>query len=404
MALDFAALPPEVNSALMYAGAGAGPLMAAATAWSNLAAELSTTASSYESIITALTTEQWTGAGSAAAAAAAEPYVSWLGTTASAAEQAAAQATASAASYEAAFTATVPPPVVAANRATLAALVATNFLGINTPAIMATEAQYAEMWVQDATAMYTYAASATAASVLQPLTPATQTTNPAAPALQAAAVGQAAASSPAQGLGSVVSGLQNALGSLSTIQPFGDGIWNFLQTNFPEAANLINAVDGFGGTLLNFNFVQQVGVTAAWFVGNTIPTAVSYIHTVTPAASAAVGVSDVTPLAGAAAAEGALVNSVAPTGLGGALTAGLGEASSVGGLSVPASWSAATPATLASSTAPLEGSGWTAPAEGAPVSAMPGMPGAAAAAKGAGAYAGPRYGFKPIVMPKQVVV
>jgi hypothetical protein len=36
---------------------------------------------------------------------------------------------------------------------------------------------------------------------------------------------------------------------------------------------------------------------------------------------------------------------------------------------------------------------------------MPGMPGMAAAAKGAGAYgAGPRYGVKPIVMPKQVVV
>ncbi len=83
----------------------------------------------------------------------------------------------------------------------------------------------------------------------------------------------------------------------------------------------------------------------------------------------------------------------------------MGEASAVGGLSVPAGWSAAAPATLASSTAPLEGSGWTAAAEAEPVAAMPGMPGMAAAAKGAGAYgAGPRYGFKPIVMPKQVVV
>ncbi|HWS91212.1 MAG TPA: hypothetical protein VN306_01520, partial [Mycobacterium sp.] len=68
--------------------------------------------------------------------------------------------------------------------------------------------------------------------------------------------------------------------------------------------------------------------------------------------------------------------------------------------------STAAPATLASSTAPLEGSGWTVAAdEAAPVAAMPGMPGAAAAAKGAGAYgAGPRYGFKPTVMPKQVIV
>ena len=78
---DFAAMPPEINSALMYSGAGAGPLMAAATAWNNLAAELSTTATQWESIIATLTTEQWTGAGSAAAAAAAQPYVEWLTTT-----------------------------------------------------------------------------------------------------------------------------------------------------------------------------------------------------------------------------------------------------------------------------------------------------------------------------------
>ena len=53
---------------------------------------------------------------------------------------------------------TVPPPVIAANRAQLMALIATNFFGQNTPAIAATEAHYSEMWVQDATAMYGYAA------------------------------------------------------------------------------------------------------------------------------------------------------------------------------------------------------------------------------------------------------
>ncbi len=109
----------------------------------------------------------------------------------------------------------------------------------------------------------------------------------------------------------------------------------------------------------------------------------------------------VTPLAGGMV-PGTMVGSVTGAGA----SAAVGEASAVGGLSVPASWSAAAPATsLASSTAPLAGSGWTAAAEAEPVSAMPGMPGVAGAAKGAGAYgAGPRYGFKPIVMPKQVVV
>lgn len=401
MALDFAALPPEINSTRMYAGAGAGPMMAAATAWNNLAAELSTTASSWESIVSRLTGEQWTGAGSAAAAAAAQPYVSWLSSTAAAAQQAAAQATASAAAYEAAFMATVPPEVVTANRTLLASLVATNVLGINMPAIMAAEAHYAEMWVQDATAMYTYAASSAVAGTLQPLLPATQTTTAGGAAGQAAAVSQAAASSPIQGLGSVITGLQNALSSLANPTALGSSLWGLLPS---DVQDLGTALDGFLGTPLIFNGVQQVGVTAAWFVGTTIPTAVSLAHTLAAAAPAA-AVSDVAGAAGAATVgETALANAVAPTGLGGALTAGLGEATSVGGLSVPTSWSAATPATLAAATAPLEGSGWTVPNEAGPVAGIPGAPGMAAAAKGAGAYAGPRYGFKPIVMPKQVVV
>ena len=166
MVFAFAALPPEVNSAFLYTGAGSGPLLAASTAWSNLAAELSTTATAWDSIIGTLTGEQWTGAGSAAAAAAAQPYVSWLTQTSAAAEQAAAQAQASAAAYEAAFAGVVPPAVIAANRSLLATLVATNFLGINMPAIAATEAQYGEMWAQDAAAMYGYAGSSAVAAAV----------------------------------------------------------------------------------------------------------------------------------------------------------------------------------------------------------------------------------------------
>ncbi len=401
MVFPFAALPPEINSGFMYSGAGSGPLLAASTAWSNLAAELSTTATSWDSIIGTLTGEQWTGAGSAAAAAAAQPYVGWLTQTSAAAEQAAAQAQASAAAYEAAFAGVVPPPEIAANRSLLATLVATNFLGINTPAIAATEAQYAEMWVQDAVTLTTYEAASTAAAVLQPLTPAAPTTSPAAAATQSLAVTQAATATPA------ASGLTGILSDLTGLISGGDpasigtGLFNLLPA---PVQSFLTAVDGFIGTPLIFNGVQEVGVTAAWFVGNTIPTAISLGHTLAATTPAAiVGVSSVTPLTGAAAiGEGTLVNSV----MGSGAAAGLGGASAVGGLSVPAAWSSAAPATLASSTAPLEGSGWTAAtdeaAAGGPVSGM--MPGMAAAGKGAGAFAGPRYGFKPIVMPKQVVV
>lgn len=392
--MSYAGFPPEVNSGLMYSGAGAGPFMAAAAAWNNLASELSTTAAQYESIITSLTTEQWTGAGSASAAAAAQPYVEWLTTTATAAEQAGIQAAASAAAYEAAFTATVPPPVIAANRALLAALVATNFLGINTPAIMATEAQYMEMWVQDVVAMTTYQAGAAAAAVLEPIVPATQTTNPGGAGAQAAAVSAAQAVGPAASLGDIVTGLQSELSNLTLgTSSIGTGLFNALPVPVQEA---LTALDGFLGTPLIFNGIQQVGVTASWFMFAAIPNGIFAAHTI-DANIAAAAAEAAAPAA--AAAEGAAAGLASEVGAAGAL----GEASLVGSLSVPASWAGAAPVAQAAGTA-LAGSGWTVPEEGAAPGMMAGMPGMAAAAKGAGAYAGPRYGFKPIVMPKQVVV
>ncbi|OBF56160.1 hypothetical protein A5787_02605 [Mycobacterium sp. 852002-50816_SCH5313054-b] len=190
---DFGALPPEINSGRMYAGPGAGSLMVAATAWDALAAELSTAASGYDSVITELTSAPWVGPSSTAMVSAVVPYVSWLSTAAGLAEDSAGQARAAAGAFEAAFTMTVPPPVIAANRVLLATLVATNFFGQNTPAIMATEAQYMEMWAQDAAAMYGYAASSAAATVLTPYQSPPNTSTPDAPAQQGAAVAQATA-------------------------------------------------------------------------------------------------------------------------------------------------------------------------------------------------------------------
>lgn len=395
--MSYFAFPPEINSGLMYAGAGAGPFMAAAAAWNNLAAELSTTAAQYESIITELTTEQWTGAGSASAAAAAQPYVEWLTTTAAAAEQAGIQAAASAAAYEAAFTATVPPPVIAANRALLAALTATNFLGINTPAIMATEAQYMEMWVQDATAMGTYQAASAAAALLDPITPAAPETNPGGAGAQAAAVAAAEAVGPAASLGDIVTGLQGELSNLALgTSSIGTGLFNALPVPVQE---LLTALDGFLGTPFIFNAIQQVGVTAAWFVFAAVPNAIFAQHTIDGNIAAAAATVAEAAGSGAAAAEGVAAGLTGEVGA----AAGMGEAALVGSLSVPASWSAAAPVAATAGTA-LAGSGWAVPEEAAGSGVMAGMPGMAAAAKGAGAGAAPRYGFKPIVMPKQVVV
>lgn len=397
--MSFAAFPPKVNSGLMYSGAGAGPLMAAATTWNNLAAELTTTAAQYESILTQLTTEQWTGAGSAAAAAAAQPYVAWLNSTAAAAEQAGIQATSSVAAYEAAFAATVPPPVIAANRATLAALVATNFLGINTPAIMANEAEYAAFWVQDATAMAAYQAAAAMAAVLEPLTPAAPETNPGGAGAQASAVAAAEAVGPAASLGDIVTSLQTELENLALgTSSIGTGLFNALPV---EVQNLLTALDGLLGTPLLFNGIQQVGVTGSWFMFAAIPNGIFAAHTIDGnIAAAAEAVASAAPAA--AAAEGAAAGLAGEVESVGAAAA-MGEASLVGSLSVPTGWAGAAPIAANAGTA-LAGSGWTVAEEAANPGVMAGMPGMASAAKGAGAYAGPRYGFKPIVMPKQVVV
>jgi PPE-repeat protein len=157
--MDFGSYPPEINSGRMYAGPGAAPMLTASEAWQGLAAELHSAAASYQSVVSGLTAGPWVGPSSSTMAAAAASYVSWLNATAAQAEETAAQAKAAAAAYQAAFTSTVAPPTVAANRSQLMTLVATNLFGRNTQAIAANEAQYGEMWAQDAAAMYGYAAS-----------------------------------------------------------------------------------------------------------------------------------------------------------------------------------------------------------------------------------------------------
>src|ERR1700744_5825174 len=206
---DFAQLPPEINSALMHSGPGAGPMLAAAAAWEGLAGELQTTASSYDAVVAGLTAGPWYGPAAASMAAAAAPQVAWLSSTAGLAEHVASQAVAAAGAYEAAFAMTVPPTVVAANRALLTALLVTNFLGQNTAAIAATEAQYAEMWAQDAAAMYGYAGASAAAATLTPFSAAAATTN------QAGLAGQAAAVAQALGANGSANSVPNALASLA---------------------------------------------------------------------------------------------------------------------------------------------------------------------------------------------
>ncbi|MBS4729193.1 PPE family protein [Mycobacterium sp. SM1] len=331
--MDFAMLPPEVNSGRMYAGPGSGPMLAAAVAWDGLAAELYSAAAAYESVISGLAAG-WRGPSSALMAAAAAPYVAWMSATATQAERTAAQARAAVAAYEAAVAATVPPPLIAANRSLLMTLVATNFFGQNTAAIAATEAQYAEMWAQDAAAMYGYAGSAAQASALTPWVPPQHNTDPRGVTGQAATVGRAAATS-AGTAQSTVSSVSHALSALPqtlhslarpasaaaadppapttllTLASYSIGAFNPMHLYSPFGAYYDTGVQTFLAPFNNYNMQM------------------AYADALGRAGLAVGGVSPGTPLVGSA---------------GGAVSAGMGRAGVVGSLSVPQGWASAAPA------------------------------------------------------------
>lgn len=216
--MSFLVLPPEVNSALMFAGAGSGPTLAAAAAWDGLAAELGQAANSFSSATAALADTAWQGPAATAMAAAAAPYASWLSTAATRALSAAAQAKAAAAVYEAARAATVDPLLVAANRHQLVSLVLSNLFGQNAPAIAATEAAYEQLWAADVAAMVSYHSGASAvAAQLAPWAQAVRALpNPTAPAL---ASGPAALAIPALGIGNTGIGNIFSIGQHRRLQP-----------------------------------------------------------------------------------------------------------------------------------------------------------------------------------------
>jgi PPE-repeat protein len=401
MVFDFAARPPEVNSTLMYSGAGAGPMMAAASTFGTLSSELSTNAAAYESVISQLTGSDWTGPSATAAAASAQQNIEWLNTTSVQLQEAAAKATASAAAYEAAFSATIPPPVVAANRAQLAALVATNILGQNTPAIALNEAMYGEFWAQDATALITYAANAAASAQLTPLAEPVQSTNPGGTGAQAAAVSSAVNSNASNsGLNGLLSSLQGASSAAATPAATAAAA--------TPLESLYGSLQAFFGAPFISNSINTINVTGSWFLFIGM-SAIPLLSHFVAGAPFGFTMGDATPL-GAGLGFGTTLAG-ATSGAGGATLAGMGTAAEVGGMSVPAGWAAGAgaPGAAAAETT-LAGSGWTAAVDetatgmgsGGMNGVMPGM--AAAGGKSGMGIGGPRYGVKPKVFPKQVFV
>ncbi|OBB97454.1 PPE family protein [Mycobacterium sp. 852002-30065_SCH5024008] len=409
---DFGALPPEVNSGRMYAGPGSGPLMAAAAAWDEIAAEVAAAASGYSSVVSELTAGPWVGPAASSMVSAVVPYVSWLGAVAGLAEDTASQGRAAAAAFEAAFAMTVPPPVIAANRVLLATLIATNFFGQNTPAIMATEAQYMEMWAQDAAAMYGYAAASATASELAPFDAPPNTTTPDGVADQALAVTQAA-QEPAGNTAQTVASSTPQLAStqlVSTAAPqvtatssqpgpftwLTSAIQNFSQSGLPTPTN--NYL-GLNPTLYTVILKQTSGLA---YFSNGIPAFWSQL-----AQQLVSGPGGTTAGAGGAWFP---TPQFAQLGLGNlgslssnVVSAGAGQATQVGALSVPQQWatltSAVSPANAAEAEAlPVQTAGAASPPGNALLRGMPtGVMGRRA---GAAAGYSHKYGFRYSVLTR----
>ncbi|WP_205877861.1 PPE family protein, SVP subgroup [Mycobacterium camsae] len=322
--MEFAFLPPEVNSGRIYAGPGSGSMLTAADAWASIAAELYLAASAYGSVVCALAGGPWLGASSTSMAAAAASFVAWIRSTAAQAEETAAQATAAAVAYEVAFAGSVPPEVVAANRSLLMSLVATNLLGQNTPAIAVTEAEYGEMWAQDVAAMYGYAGEAATATRITPFSSPRQTADLAGLADRAHAVGTAASVSSGTARDAVI----QAARMFSAIP---DRLSNF-------ASKGLSPIDLFdlGADLITYVIDAPMGPLAAVSLPLDVVGAQTGLHT----DDIVTAWRDEGVISGMKEASSSVTVKVSE----GAVSAGVGEANAVGSLSVPPTWTAATPA------------------------------------------------------------
>ena len=318
MVADFTLFPPEINSALIFGGAGPGPLLVAATAWDGLASDLSAAASSFRSVVSGLAGGPWSGPASLSMAAAATPYVGWLSAAAAQAEAAASQARAAATAFESAQTATILPAAVTANRVSLATLIATNILGQNTPAIALNELEYLEMWAQDVGAMVGYHAGAASVAATLPSfsLPQLSLTGLGGIASEVAGVVSSAAA-PLAGASSALSVIPAAVGEVSS-----------LASTLP---------------LSSLASVAQVAFYPASLMMSPIMMAAQAGMHATPAlAGASQMAADVPKFAGATAPM---------KGLGGmgSAAAGLGRARLVGAMSVPPTWEGSTPGKMISS-------------------------------------------------------
>ncbi|WP_034164679.1 PPE family protein, partial [Mycobacterium tuberculosis] len=264
-------------------------------------------------------------------------------------------------------------------------LIATNLLGQNTPAIAVNEAEYGEMWAQDAAAMFGYAAAtATATATLLPFEEAPEMTSAGGLLEQAVAVEEASDTAAAnQLMNNVPQALQQLAQPTKSIWPFDQlsELWKAISPHLSPLSNMVSMLN-------NHVSMTNSGVSMA-------STLHSMLKGFAPAAAQAVE----TAAQNGVQAMSSLGSSLGSSGLGGGVAANLGRAASVGSLSVPQAWAAANQAvTPAARALPL--TSLTSAAERGPGQMLGGLPVGQMGARAGGGLSGVlRVPPRPYVMP-----
>jgi PPE-repeat protein len=207
---------------------------------------------------------------------------------------------------------------------------------------MATEADYVEMWAQDAAAMYGYAGASTAASALTPFTTPLESTNPSGVGAMAAAVTQAAGTSAGTGAQTVAplssAAVPGALpGFASTVASSSTSTSPLSSLSTMTSSSAVTS-----GTSLVSGAASSMSMSASG--ASMLGSAGSLMNAFGPATATfaqTFQMSGSVMSTGVGSGAGALSS----PGFGGtAVTATAGRAASLGAMSVPQGWTSAAPA------------------------------------------------------------